>query len=221
MKKLTLTIICLFITATAALPYEQQYKQTVSLIPGTESAEILSCPSGKAYVYDTYTIYSAKSPNFEGKNIYVIKTKESQDPCRLDLTNAYYLIKAGEFGGANQFIGLVGEMLFLDQWTGRDHKRVLIIDIPTKSLSFFDWYDDPRIEDGVLYYNKVLKGGKSNKRNIPCPEAGKWESEGLLPIYIQKAQLNLTTMKKSVDESRTCKPVTPIEGAKGSSYRGH
>ncbi len=221
MKKLTLTLILVLITSASALSYEQQYKQIVPLIPGTEIAEIKTCEGGKAYIYDAYTIYSVRSPDFEGRITYIFKTEEGQDPCGLNLKKAYYMIKAGEFGGANQFIGLLGERLFLDQWTGRDHKRVLIIDLPTKSLAYFDWYDDPKIENDVLYYNKVLKGGKSNKKNIPCPEAEKWESEGLLPIYYQQAQVNLETMKRTVNEARTCKPVTPIAGSKGNKYGGH
>lgn len=211
----------LFLTTASALSYEQQYTQSVPLIPGTKETEKQTCPDGTAYVYDIYTIFSVKSPDFEGRITYIFKTKEGQDPCDLNLKRAYYLIKAGEFGGANQFVGLLGEKLFLDQWTGRDHKRVLIIDLPTKSLSFFDWYDDPRIENDVLYYNKVLKGGKRTKKSIPCPEAEKWESEGLLPIYYQEAQVNLETMKRTVDEARTCKPVAPIVGSKGNRYGGH
>ncbi len=218
---LSIFLTFLFLTTASALSYEQQYKQVVPLIPGTETAEVKTCESGKAYVYDFYTIYSVRSKDFEGQNTYIFKTEEVQDPCNLNLKRAYYFIKAGEFGGANQFVGLLGEQLFLDQWTGRDHKRVLIIDLPTKSLSFFDWYDDPKIENDVLYYNKVLKGGKRTKKSIPCEEAEKWESEGLLPIYYQKAQVNLETMKRTVDEARTCKPVTPIPAAQKSRYSGH
>ena len=211
----------LLITTASALSYEQQYTQTVPLIPGTETTEIQTCKNGKAFVYDTYSIYSIRSPDFEGQNIFIFKTKEGQYPCGLNPKKAYYTIQAGEFGGANEFTGLLGNKLFIDQWTGRDHKRVLIIDLTTKSLTFFDWYDDPKIENDVLYYNKVLKGGKRTKKSIPCPEAKKWESEGLLPIYIQRARVDLSTMKRTVDEARTCKPVTPIAGAKNSSYGGH
>jgi len=221
MKHLTLALIILLITTSASLSYEQQVDLYTQLIPGTDAAIVKNCGTGTTYTYDAYTVYAVKSPDFEGQNIYVFKTTEGQDPCALDIKKTYNTIKAGQFGGANVFSGLVGDDLFIDQWTGRDHKRVLIIDLATKSLLFFDWYDEPRIEDGVLYYNRVLKASKSTKKNIPCPDAEKWESEGLLPIYIQKAEVNLTTMKKTFDKTRSCKPVTPIAGAKSSSYQGH
>lgn len=222
MKKFAIILTLLFITTASAHSYEQHYKPNVGLIHGTEDAKEVSCRYGRAYVYDKYIIYTAKSPDFEGKNIFVFDTNGKEtDPCTLNPKDSSYFIKAGEFGGANEFTGLLGDMLFLDQWTGRDHKRLLIIDIPKQSLLFFDWYDDPEISNGILSYNKVLKAGKKVVKSIPCPEAKTWIAEGLLPIYIQKAELNLETMKKDIDPARTCKAVAPITGAKKSRYSGH
>lgn len=221
MKKLTLTITLLLITTALANAYEQRYKVVAPLVPGTDKVEEVSCPVGKAFVYDVYTIYSEASPDYEGQDLFIHKTEDGQDPCRLAKQNAYYFIRAGQFGGANQFVGMYGDKLFLDQWPGRDHKRLLILELPTRSILFFDWYDEPELRDDTLYYNKVLKAGKKTKKDIPCPEAAMWEEEGLLPIYIQKAEVNMETMKREVNPERSCKSAARIEAAMKSRYSGH
>ena len=63
--------------------------------------------------------------------------------------------------------------------------------------------------------------GKKTKKDIPCPEAAMWEEEGLLPIYIQKAEVNMETMKREVNPERSCKSAARIEAAMKSRYSGH
>jgi len=91
-----------------------------------------------------------------------------------------------------------------------DHKRLLIIDVGLKSLVYFDWYADPAIEGGALRYNRVLKASKGTKKEIPCPDAEKWEKEGLAVLYVEKMTLDLGTMKETHSGDFFCKQAAPI-----------
>jgi len=180
-------------------------------IPGADSAWKKECGVGTAYVYPKYIIYTRKSPAFEGQDIYVYKPSSGvPDPCPLAARNARYTINAGEFGGANTFIGMHGDYLLIDEWPGRDHKRLLIIDVSLKSLVYFDWYADARIESETLLYNRVLKASKATKKKIPCPDAEKWEKEGFAVLYVEKMSLDLGTMKETHSGNFFCKQAAPI-----------
>ncbi len=181
------------------------------LIPGSDPAEVRQCPDGAAYVYPAYIIYTRKSPYFEGQDIYVFKPRGPvEDPCALASREAYYTINAGEFGGANTFVGMHGVDLFIDEWPGRDHKRLLVVDADKKSLVYFDWYADPAIEGDILRYNRVLKASKGTKKKIPCPDAEKWEKEGFAVLYVEKMTLDLGTMKKTHSGDFFCKQAAPV-----------
>ena len=180
-------------------------------IPGADPAQMKECDGGTAYIYPKYIIYTKKSPAFEGQDIYVYKPSAGvPDPCPFAARNAWYTINAGEFGGANTFMGMHGGYLFIDEWPGRDHKRLLIIDVGLKSLVYFDWYADPAIEGGALRYNRVLKASKGTKKEIPCPDAEKWEKEGLAVLYVEKMTLDLGTMKETHSGDFFCKQAAPI-----------
>lgn len=180
-------------------------------IPGADPAQKKVCDDGTAYVYPKYIIYTRKSPAFEGQDIYVYKPSAGvPDPCPLAARNAWYTINAGEFGGANTFIGMHGGYLFIDEWPGRDHKRLLIIDVGLKSLVYFDWYADARIESETLLYNRVLKASKAVKKEIPCPDAEKWKKEGFAVLYVEKMTLDLGTMKETHSGNFFCKQAAPI-----------
>jgi hypothetical protein len=181
------------------------------LIPGSDPAEVKQCGGGAAYIYPEYIIYTSKSPSFEGQDIYVFKPRAAvPDPCSLAGRDAFYTINAGEFGGANTFIGMHGGYVFIDEWPGRDHKRFLVIDAAQKSLVYFDWYADPGIEKDTLRYNRVLKASGSVKKKIPCPDAGKWEKEGKAVLYVEKMTLDLKTMSETHTDEFLCEPAPAI-----------
>lgn len=175
-------------------------------VPGSDPALVTECGGGTAYAYNDYTVYTRKSSAFEGQDIYVFEKGAGADPCSADAKKAWYVINAGEFQGANTFNGVYGKYLFIDQWPGREHKRLLVIDIGTKSLVFFDWYANPAIEGGTLRYDRVLKARKSVTEKIPCPDAVKWEKEGKAVLYVEAVTLDLGTMKKDASGRFSCKP---------------
>jgi hypothetical protein len=180
-------------------------------IPGADPAQKKECDSGTAYVYPKYIIYTRKSPAFEGQDIFVYKPSSGvPDPCPLAARNAWYTINAGEFGGANTFAGMHGGCLLIDEWPGRDHKRLLIIDVGLRSLVYFDWYADARIESETLRYNRVLKAGRKTKKEIPCPDAEKWEKEGKAVLYVEEMTLDLRTMKEKHSGKFFCEPAPAI-----------
>jgi hypothetical protein len=191
------------------------------MVPGSDPAEVKQCGGGAAYIYSEYIIYTSKSPSFEGQDIYVFKPRAAvPDPCSLAGRDAFYTINAGEFGGANTFIGMHGGHLFIDEWPGRDHKRLLVIDVAQKSLVYFDWYADPAIEKDTLRYNRVLKASGSVKKEIPCPDAGKWEKEGKAVLYVEKMTLDLRTMSETHSDEFFCEPAPAIT-KRASDYTIH
>lgn len=205
-----LATAALLLLISAAAPFPAGAEEPFG-VPGADAALITECRGGTAYTYNKYIIYTRQSPSFEGQDIYIFeKGSGGQDPCAVDIKKVWYVINAGEFQGANTFAGVYGNDLFIDQWPGQEHKRLLIIDIGTKSLVFFDWYDAPAIEYGTLRYNRVLKARKSVRKKIPCPEAEKWEQEGKAVLYVEAMTLDLATMKKEASGRFSCKPAEAI-----------
>lgn len=216
---MSITALILFITA-AVYPHNAGSAERFG-VPGSDPVKITECKAGTAYAYDEYIVYTRKSPSFEGEDIYIFdKSRVHSAPCALDSRKAYYTINAGEFQGANTFTGMYKDYLLIDQWPGKEHKRLLIIDIPSRSLAFFDWYVDPEIEDDTLHYNRVLKARKSVREKIPCPDAEKWEAEGKMPLYIEKMSVDLETMKKNPSGEFSCKPGEAV-GKKALRYNLH
>jgi hypothetical protein len=203
-------VLAALITALAASAQGEEFTGWFG-IPGADPAWKKECGGGTAYVYPKYIIYTRKSPAFEGQDIYVYKPASGvPDPCPLAARNAYYTISAGEFGGANTFVGMHGGYLLVDEWPGRDHKRLLVIDVAKRSLVYFDWYADARIEAETLLYNRVLKASKATRKNIPCPDAEKWEKEGSAVLYVEGMTLDLGTMKETHSGKFFCEPAPAI-----------
>ncbi|MEQ9617588.1 MAG: hypothetical protein RIG61_00245 [Deltaproteobacteria bacterium] len=216
---LSIAALVFFITA-AVYPHRARSEEQFG-IPGADAATITECKGGTAYAYNNYLIYTRKSPSFEGQDIYIFdKSGKDAEPCSLDARKTYYTINAGEFQGSNTFSGIYKNYLFIDQWPGEEHKRLLAIDLPSRSLVFFDWYADPVIENGALHYNRVLKARKSVREKIPCPDARKWEAEGKTALYIEKMSVDLGTMKKNPSGEFSCKPGEAIV-KRASDYNMH
>lgn len=219
-KRIATIVLAALLIALAPLAQGEEFTGRFG-IPGADPAWKKECGGGTAYVYPKYIIYTRKSPAFEGQDIYVYKPASGvPDPCPLAARNAYYTINAGEFGGANTFIGMHGGHLFIDEWPGRDHKRLLVIDVARRSLVYFDWYADARIESETLRYNRVLKASGSVKKEIPCPDAGKWEKEGKAVLYVEKMTLDLKTMSETHSDEFFCEPAPAIT-KRASDYTIH
>lgn len=219
--KLTLTIV-FFIIISAFYSFAAQENEP-ELIPGSDKPEIIECNDmNTAYTYDDYLIYTGAFLDYKGSNIYIFNPKlRTDNPCDPDLKKASYVIRVGEFGGANKFIGAHENIIFLDQWTGRNFKRLLGIDIDTKSLVLIDTYAEPVILKNEMNYYRTLKAKRQSVRDkIDCPEASVWESEGKQVLYVEKMSVNLSSMKKYSTGQFSCIPSEPIDSVKPRSY-GH
>lgn len=217
----TLTITILIFTTTIHSHSEQGYDgDKARLIPGTEIPTVKSCgDEDTVYIYDDYTVYTEASGDFDGANVYIYAP--TQNPCNVDRKQAHYSIGVGEYGGVNKFIGKYGNLIFLDQWTGRNFNRLIAIDIETKSLVFLDTYTKPEIKDETLHYFRTLKAKRQSVRDkIPCPNAAEWKSQGKQVLYVEKMSTNLDTMKKASSKEFSCMPADPISNTKPKSY-GH
>jgi hypothetical protein len=216
--------ITAFIILTAAFSYSQDsYKLEEKLIPGSDKAVIAQCTDGSTvYTYGNYEIHAKPSADFEGSDIYIYKSNpKDTDPCTSYHPEPYYYIKAGEFGGSNTFYGLYVNLLFLDQWTGRDFKRLLAINLDSKSLVFFDTYAKPEIKNGKLNYFRTLKAKrKSVTDKIPCPDAEELKAHKKQVLYVEKMSVDLGTMKKEPSGEFSCMP-TELIGAAAPKKYGH
>lgn len=198
-------------TASASLADEPK---PPPMIDGADASSIVECGEWTSYAYRDYVVNTRRSPDFAGQDIYIFKRPASlDDPCRLRPYNTWYKINAGEFGGSNVFLGMRGGLLFVDEWPGRDHKRLLIIDAAAKSLVYFDWYTGPVLEGGTLHYRRVLKTSRKTKSSIQCPDAAKWEKEGKQVLYTEKMSLDLVTMKATSSGEFSCEPSEAIQRA--------
>ncbi len=217
--------ITFFLVLTTAYSYSAGvYDQSnIKLIPGSNTPVVKDCLGlNYVYIYGDYVIYTQKSGDFEGSNIYIFHPQaQNNDPCSVSYSNAEYTINAGEFGGANTFSGVYGNLLFMDQWTGRDFKRLLAINMDSKSLVFFDTYAKPEIKNGKLNYFRTLKAKRQSvKDKIPCPKATQWKSQGKQVLYVEKMSVDLSTMKKDPSGVFSCMPTDPIGTAAPKKY-GH
>lgn len=224
MRKITY-LITLFLILTTINSYSSGvYDQSdIKLIQGTDKPEVKECKNlSYVYIYDNYIIYTNKSGDFEGSNIYIFHPlAQKNDPCSIRYSNASYTIKAGEFGGANTFTGVYENLLFMDQWTGRNFKRLLAVNLDNKSLVFFDTYTEPSIEDNQLKYFRTLKSKRQSVRDkIPCPKAEAWKSEGKQVLYVEQMSVDLGTMKKQASGEFSCMPTEPI-GITGPKKYGY
>lgn len=222
MRKLIVSTIILitFVVLAEANAYSSDRE---NLIKGSDKAEIKQCKDFiTAYIYDDYVVYKQTSGDYEGSNIYVYDPRaQLNDPCSVDLSRALFTILVGEYGGANNFIGAYENIIFLDQWTGQDFKRLLGIDAKTQSLLFLDTYANPEIKNGKLFYYKTLKARRKSVRDkIPCPEAEDWKARGKQVLYVEKMSVDLGTMKKEPSGEYLCIPSEPIGAVKPRSY-GH
>lgn len=224
MKKLiqlTLTIT-LFILISGVYSHATGENEA-ELIPGSDKPQIIKCNEiNDAYVYDDFLIYTGSAIDYKGSNIYIFNPKlKRSNPCDPDLKKVSYIIRVGELGGANKFIGAHDNIIFLDQWTGRDFKRLLGINIDTNSLVLIDTYTKPEILNNEMTYFRTLKAKRQSVRDkIDCPEAAVWESEGKQVLYVEKIIVDLNTMKKYPTDQFSCIPSEPIESVKPRSY-GH
>jgi len=222
MRKLTVSSLILITMTLLTASYTYSSDQ-VPMIKGSDKAEVKQCKDFiTAYIYDDYVVYTQSSGDYEGSNIYVYDPRaQLNDPCSVDLSRASFTILVGEFGGANKFIGAYGNIIFLDQWTGEDFKRLLGIDVRTQSLLFLDTYANPEIKNGKLAYYKTLKARRKSVRDkIPCPEAEKWKADGKQVLYVEKMSVDLGTMKKEPSGEYLCIPSEPIGSVKPRKY-GH
>lgn len=186
-----------------------------AMLQGADTPSVKECGEWTSYAYKDYVVNTRHSAAFAGQDIFIFKRQESlSDPCSLRPYNAWYTVNAGEFGGANVFLGMHGGLIFIDEWPGRDHKRLLIIDAAAKSLVYFDWYTDPVLEGGTLNYKRVLKASRKTKSSISCPGAAKWEEEGKLALYTEKMSLDLATMKSTASGEFSCEPGPAIQRAR-------
>ncbi|GJM14831.1 MAG: hypothetical protein DHS20C13_01580 [Thermodesulfobacteriota bacterium] len=227
MRKFTSLILTItfFIALTTVYSYSKEGsdQDKSKLIPGTDKPQIKQCDNADtAYIYDDYVIYTEPSGDFDGSNIYIFKSRaQKEGPCKVDYKRAYFTVRVGEFGGVNVYAGSYNNLVFLDQWTGRNFKRLLGIDVETKSLVFLDTYANPEIQGNTLIYYRTLKAKRQSVRDkIPCPEASDWESQGKQVLYVEKMSVNLGTMKKVPSGEFSCIPSEPISSVKPKSY-GH
>ncbi len=209
-----LSITFLFVITKALAHAETKF------IPGTDKAKTKTCDdSGTVYEYDNYIIYTQPSGDFGGVNIFIFAPISKEDLCELIPRLAHYSVGVGEFGGVNKFVGKYDNLIFLDQWTGRNFKRLLAININNKSLVFLDTYAEPKIEGGELNYFRTLKSKRKSVRDkIPCPDAADWESQGKQVLYVEKMSVNLKTMKKVSSGEVSCMPTEPIATTKPRIY---
>ena len=217
--------ITFFIALTIVFSHSKEGSDQTKpkLIPGTDKPQIKHCKNADtAYIYDDYIIYTEPSGDFDGSNIYIFKSRaQKHEPCKVDYKRAYFTIRVGEFGGVNVYAGAHNNLIFLDQWTGRNFKRLLGIDVETKSLVFLDTYADPEIQGNTLIYYRTLKAKRQSVRDkIPCPQASDWESQGKQVLYVEKMSVDLGTMKKVPSGEFSCIPGEPISSVKPKSY-GH
>jgi len=221
---LSFTITYLLLLTTVYSYSAGVYDQSnIKLIPGSNTPVVKDCLGlNYVYIYDDYVIYTQKSGDFEGSDIYIFYSQtQTNDPCSVRYPNAEYTINAGEFGGANTFSGVYGNLLFMDQWTGRNFKRLLVINMDSKSLVFFDAYTEPTIKDNKLNYFRTLKAKRQSvKDRIPCPKATQWKSQGKQVLYVEKMSVDLSTMKKDPSGVFSCMPTDPIGTAAPKKY-GH
>jgi len=190
-----LTILILFMILLAGCSSEDNKvtsAEKAGLIPGTQNPKIKECQNGTAYIYKKYEIKVEPSPQQQGMNIFLYAPETSAgDPCDIERKKASHIIGTGETDGNNFFAGVYKDYLFIDQGTGPDQRILSVYDLNQKKLILLTEYSDPDLKNGVLTYYKTLVPSPGVIENIPCPDAEKWNEQGLTVLYEQKETFTL------------------------------
>lgn len=209
MRNALLTAALVILTlATYAKGEETPATPSVSLLPGTDTPEVKSCPDGSAYVYKIYTIYVIQSADSPGQEIHIYKPPSPpSDPCGPGKGAEYYSLPADKTGGAGFFAGVSGDYLFVDQGTGPSYRTISIFDMREKTFPLLAVrYSDAEITDGLFTYYETRDEVAGALAKIPCPQASEWKKQGLDVVYEEKMSFDLKTGRETSLRTFRCSP---------------
>jgi hypothetical protein len=157
------------------------------------------------YVYDRYVVKTTETADGVGEEIRVsLRGQSSAAAAACDVKGAatHYLIENDD---SNFFFGISGDYLFVDVGTGPEPRELRIYDLARKKRVYTASYSEPiKVSGGLTldYYQALEKELPRSQ----CPQAGKWEKEGLGFGFEQRVVLDLATLKEQKIGRPRCSP---------------
>lgn len=159
-----------------------------------EQSGAVSC-----FDYGKYLVISRELQNEVGSDT-LVKFKQATEhiPCAYSASPADYEIK-NEF--AESFIGLHGDLLFLDSSTGPGEAGLTIYNIASRQKAFATSYLGPTAVSGdTMTLWQVAK----TATKAECPDAEKIAGQGLTPTLEKRMILNLQTFALAEMKETRC-----------------
>jgi len=159
----------------------------------------------ECYVFSRYVILTKETEDGVGEDIHIWLREPSSDPkrsCAGKSVNAYFTIKNDD---SNFFFGLFGQYLFVDIGTGPEPRGLSVFDLSKKKKIYEASYNTPiKIgADGALDFWKPLEKDLPKK---DCPQAKKWERQGLGYGFERRVIVDLKSLKERAVGLPRCTP---------------
>jgi hypothetical protein len=181
----------------SAVVAERQAVGAPGMDPGRpRQAGAVSCVE-----YEKYVVITRELHNQVGSDT-LIKSKPAKDApvaCEYSAGASDFEIK-NEF--AEYFMGLHGDLLFLDSSTGPGESGMTIYNLTSRKKVFETAYLGPIAVSGEIM--SLWQVAKENATTAECPDAEKIAHDGLTPTLEKRMVLDLRTLALSETKETRC-----------------
>ena len=200
-----LLIFVLTIIVIRAVSFAQSKKESIG-VKGTQvPVANQKKKQGQCYVCNKYVIFTTETEDGVGEDIRIALRGRSSDAkqlCDDKSAKTYFIIKNDD---SNFFFGLFEDYLFVDIGTGPEPRGLSVFDLSRKKKIYDASYNTPiKISAGpALDFWMPLEKDLPKKQ---CPQAKKWEAQGLGFGFERRVILDLKTLKERTIGQPRCTP---------------
>ena len=188
-----------------AVSFAQSKKESIG-VKGTEvPAAHQKKKQGQCYVFNKYVILTTETEDGVGEDIRIALRGGSSDAkqlCDDKSAKTYFIIKNDD---SNFFFGLFEDYLFVDIGTGPEPRGLSVFDLSKKKKIYDASYNTP-IKIGA---GPTLDFWMPLEKDLPkkqCPQARKWEAQGLGFGFERRVILDLKSLKEQTIGQPRCTP---------------
>ncbi len=167
-------------------------KDTIVGIKGCDKAQHTETKLGNAFTYSQAKVTTVASEEGVGEEIYV-NLPNQKDTFTIENIDAYH------------FMGIKNDLLFVDNGTGTNGRKLLVYDLKTRKLAHETLYEgDLSIEKDKIRYKTPIDTRNIRLMASVCPDKEKWEKQGLSAGYAQFVVFDLATKEAEETGEYTC-----------------
>ena len=200
-----LLMLVLVAGTSQAVSIAQSKKESIG-VGGTEAPVAhQKKKQGECYAFKKYVVFTTETEDGVGEDIRIALRGESSGAkqlCDDKSAKTYFTIKNDD---SNFFFGLFEDYLFVDIGTGPEPRGLSVFDLSRKKKIYDASYNTP-IKIGA---GATLDFWMPLEKDLPkkqCPQAKKWEAQGLGFGFERRVILDLKTLKERTLGQPRCTP---------------